>query len=151
MRRVLVCLTSLALAGVRTVEARSQTILPEPVTVTESVPVEPSDLLATGGSFHDSSDAFWQVVIDRRLIRINGVASPTPPSMDIPAVRSKIDGRRETWITQAGVLSIRVQAIRERCVRDDGFVFRQKVILQVGARTFVTCGERGSDPSATKQ
>jgi hypothetical protein len=122
------------------------------VEIVGSRPVEASDLFADGGSFHDPSNPFWQVVIDRSGIELNGAASPAPPSMvTLPPVQSRVSGVTETWATQARGQKVQVHAIRERCVRPDGFVFRQRVTVEVGMRVFVTCGNRGSDPQARKE
>jgi uncharacterized membrane protein len=114
--------------------------------------VEASDLSADGGSFRDQSNPFWQVEVYRGGIDLNGAASPTPPTMiTLPPVRSSVSGDTETWVTQANGEKVQIQAIRERCVRPDGFVFRQKVTVEVGTRILVTCGNRGNDPQATKE
>ena len=124
---------------------------PSRVDVVDSHVVEASDLIADGGSFRDRGNPFWQVVIDRRGIELHGAASPQAPSMTkLPPVRSTVHGSVETWVTHARGQPVKVQAIRERCVRDDGFVFRQKVTVQVGTRVLASCGERGSEPPAEK-
>jgi uncharacterized membrane protein len=122
------------------------------VQVMNSSQVEDSDLMADGGSTRDPGDPFWQVVIDRSGIHLNGAASTSPPSMiSLPPVRSISDGATETWLTKANGEPIKIEALHERCVRSDGFVFRQKVTVEVGGRVLVSCGERGSDPQPTKE
>ena len=122
------------------------------VSVVSSRPVEDSDLIATGGSSRDKSNPFWQVSIDRDEIFLNGAAAPERQKpVHLPSVPSAIQGGTETWVTAAQGQTIRIQAIKKRCVRHDGFVFGQEVIVEVGDRTLKTCGSRGSDPQPTKE
>ena len=132
--------------------AETRTSAVAQVEIVASRPAEASDLSASGGSFRDEAKPFWQVEVYRDGIDLNGSASPTPPSMiTLPPVQSSINGETETWVTQANGQKVQIQATRERCVRPDGFVFRQRVTVEVGSRVLVTCGNRGNDPQATKQ
>jgi uncharacterized membrane protein len=150
MFRLLVCTISLTLTACQS-EANGDPT-PAKVQIVDAGPVEATDLFAMGGFIRDPQDPFWQVVIDRSGIQLNGVASPTPHSMvTLPPVKSTVSGATETWVTEASGKKVQIRAIRERCVRPDGFVFRQTVRVDVGSRAFVTCGNRGSDPQATKR
>ena len=83
---------------------------------------------------------------------MNGAASPTPPTMVVlPSVRPNVRGGTETWLTQASGQKVQVQAVRERCVRADGLVFRRSVTVRIGTRVLVTCGSRGDDPRGTRE
>ena len=153
MLRRFLCVSALALVACQP-QQRASADAPgaAKVEIVSSRPVEASDLFANGGSFHDSGKPFWQVVVDRSGIELNGAASPTPPAMvTLPPVKSRVSGATETWTTEASGHKIRVQAVLERCVRPDGFVFRQRVTVEIGVRVLVTCGNRGSDPQPTKE
>jgi hypothetical protein len=112
--------------------------------------VEASEIIATGGSFRDPSDPYWQVIVNSSEIALHGAAASTPPETVFPPVQSIVTGDTETWISKAHGETVIVRAKRERCVRPDGFVFRQRVTLEVKKRTFTTCAKRGSDPEVTK-
>lgn len=153
MLRPLLCLAVLVPGACRAQQnAESRNPTAPKVEIVSSREVEASDLSATGGSFRDQRDPFWQVEVYRGGIDLNGAASPTPPSMiTLPPVPSSVNGGTETWVTQANGQNVTIRAIRGRCVRPDGFVFRQKVTVEIGTHVLVTCGNRGGDPKSTKE
>jgi len=110
------------------------------------------DLMARGGRFGNKADPFWQVVIDKGGIALNGAASPRKPeSVNLAKVKPEVHGSKMTWLTEADGQRVVINSFFEPCVRDDGFRFLQKVRVTVGSRLFVGCGQRGDDPPPTKE
>jgi hypothetical protein len=115
-------------------------------------PIEASSLGVTGVPDTDRGLAFWQVGISSRGIVLQGAVSTRPPEMvKLPPVKSTITTNTETWITSDAGTKIRIAARRERCVRQDGFVFLNQVTVQIGDHTLTSCGKRGSDSSAVRK
>ena len=93
-----------------------------------------------------SSRPFWQVVIDRQVIRASGLASPTGAgTIEFPLVPPAVQRETKTWTVGGATQPLIIEASRTACVRSDGFRFPVTVHLTIGDRQLTGCGQEGRD------